>query len=380
MWTSPVLKLAFLTFLSISLSIQTGVEVSSVDSEYCSQDSDKSDAQCFRCADGKSWVKKCDGFDDCGDWSDEIATLCDNCSEDHLFECKWDGQSYCLDKAKYLCNGRVDCDDGSDELTSVCGECRDPEKDCLDSEKECLNPEKFECKWDGRSVCLSNEDNQCDGEIDCDDASDESHCDFCDHPEILHCKYDGNTVCLNRTIHECNGKGVCDDGSDELTSVCGECRDPEKDCLDSERECLDSDKFGCEWYGQSVCVDKTIHWCDGIADCDDGSDEAQCGACLDSDGEFECKWYGTSVCLRKSKYQCDGRIDDCDDGVDEDPDLCGNCDDPEKFECNVRGQILCLLKAKYQCDGMIDCEDGIDEQPYVCDDNDKDNDHHLYHP
>ena len=280
MWTSPLLKLAFLTFLSISLSIQTGVEVSSVDSEYCSQDSDKSDAQCFRCADGKSWVKKCDGFDDCGDWSDEIATLCDNCSEDHLFECKWDGQSYCLDKAKYLCNGRVDCDDGSDELTSVCGECRDQENDCLDSERECLDPEKF----------------------------------------------------------------------------------------------------GCEWYGQSVCVDKTIHWCDGIADCDDGSDEAQCGACLDSDGEFECKWYGTSVCLRKSKYQCDGRMEDCDDAVDEDPHLCGNCDDPEKFECNVRGQILCLLKAKYQCDGMIDCEDGIDEQPYVCDDNDKDNDHHLYHP
>ena len=121
--------------------------------------------------------------------------------------------------------------------------------------------------------------------------------------------------------------------------MCGECLDPEKGCLDPEKKCLDPDKF-------------------------------------------ECKWYGETVCLTKSKYQCDGRIDDCDDGVDELPALCGKCNDTEKFECDVKfhgqsqSQTFCLSKDHHQCNGVMDCEDGRDEQPSVCEEcckNDCDN-------
>ena len=69
MWTRPVLKLAFVTFLSFFLFIQ---EVSG------------------------------------------------QCLDPEQFECKSDDESVCLNKTTNQCNGEVDCDDGRDESPSVC--------------------------------------------------------------------------------------------------------------------------------------------------------------------------------------------------------------------------------------------------------------------
>ena len=58
--------------------------------------------------------------------------------------------------------------------------------------------------------------------------------------------------------------------------------------------------------------------------------------------------------------------------IDELPDLCGKCDDPEKFECDVKfhgqsqSQSFCLSKDNHQCNGVKDCEDGRDEDPSLC--------------
>ena len=103
--------------------------------------------------------------------SDEVAALCDNCSKDYLFKCQWSGQPFCLFETEYLCNGQIDCDDGSDESPSVCG--------------------TFKCPKNGEIISLKKSI-QCDGVAHCDDGSDEvtSLCDVtqrgndnCNDPE-----------------------------------------------------------------------------------------------------------------------------------------------------------------------------------------------------
>ncbi|KAF7699179.1 ST14 transmembrane serine protease matriptase a [Silurus meridionalis] len=127
----------------------------------CGDSSDERNCECspdmISCLNGlcKPMFWKCDGIDDCGDKTDEMN--CANCNKGQ-FAC---GNGACiLDKQR--CDGRNDCEDKSDEAdcgkSSVCQETN------------------FQCK-DGQ--CVTKENPECDGVQDCTDGSDENFCDVC---------------------------------------------------------------------------------------------------------------------------------------------------------------------------------------------------------
>ena len=82
--------------------------------------------------------------------------------------------------------------------------------------------DQFACS-DGLK-CISNE-YLCDGDADCNDASDESEsaCIECGtDPSKFTCELYGNEVCHDM-CYKCDGYNDCDDLSDELVSVCPNC-------------------------------------------------------------------------------------------------------------------------------------------------------------
>ncbi|KAM8903438.1 ST14 transmembrane serine protease matriptase a [Spinachia spinachia] len=99
---------------------------------------------------------KCDGVDDCGDLTDE--QNCGGCTSGQ-FTCK---NNKCVSEKKH-CDGTDNCGDGSDELN--CGR-SDAAIACSDLTYRCKNNE-----------CISKVNPECDGTADCEDGSDEENCD-----------------------------------------------------------------------------------------------------------------------------------------------------------------------------------------------------------
>ena len=83
----------------------------------------------------------CDGKAHCDNNADELASTCNNCSHPSLFRCpiyrnqvqpchkirfmeglQCTHLQVCILKSIYFCNGQADCDDASDEISSLCGE------------------------------------------------------------------------------------------------------------------------------------------------------------------------------------------------------------------------------------------------------------------
>ncbi len=92
--------------------------------------------------------------------------------------------------------------------------------------------------------------------------------------------------------------------------------------------------------------------CDTYIDCDDGSDEWNCGVYDDyicDDGE---------VLIEAGDVSCDS-IDDCEDFSDELG--CDGC---------LGDEVYCLVFDAYECavtcDGDDECDDGMDEDAYYC--------------
>ncbi|TSK49693.1 Suppressor of tumorigenicity 14 protein [Bagarius yarrelli] len=149
----------------------------------------------FTCVTSSMCISKelqCDGWNDCGDMSDEKKCQCE---EDH-FVC---ANGMC--KPKYwVCDQVNDCGDNSDEDNCTCGK------------------NQFRCS-DG--TCLP-QSASCNGKKDCADGSDEAACqlsagmcaDF-----TFNCN---SGQCVNKLNSECDKVTDCSDGSDEKNCNCGE--------------------------------------------------------------------------------------------------------------------------------------------------------------
>ncbi|XP_068173527.1 ST14 transmembrane serine protease matriptase a [Antennarius striatus] len=134
---------------------------------------------------------RCDGWNDCGDMSDEMSCKCNAKS----ITCQ---NGFCKSMF-WKCDGVDDCGDGSDEQN--CGGCGTGQLTCKN--KKCVSEKK-----------------RCDGRNDCGDGSDEVNCGSRGNcpANAYKCK---NNKCISKSSPECDGTRDCDDGSDEENCDCG---------------------------------------------------------------------------------------------------------------------------------------------------------------
>ncbi|XP_035513490.1 suppressor of tumorigenicity 14 protein homolog [Morone saxatilis] len=137
---------------------------------------------------------QCDGWNDCGDGSDEDGCTC----EASQMKCK---NGRCKPKF-WKCDGNDDCGDNTDEEN--CVKCKPEEFACRN--KRCI-PEKLKCN----------------GVDDCSDGSDESKCEkslvLQQCSEFTFRCTTGR--CISKLNPECDGEQDCEDGSDENSCQCG---------------------------------------------------------------------------------------------------------------------------------------------------------------
>lgn len=261
---------------------------------------------------------KCDGYDDCGDDSDEDGCTFRACRHGRFSctngRCVWNS---------FVCDFDDDCGDGSDERNC------DRNMTCANKNFTCANGKCIFDHW------------KCDGEDDCGDNSDEDSCNkaTCSSSEFT-CT---NNNCVPR-LHICDGDDDCGDRSDEDSELCAS-----KTCSNNQFTCSNRNCIPSRWR------------CDGDPDCSDSSDEEGCPMTVTPHTPPVCgqqMFRCTDGHCIKSLWHCD-KEEDCADGSDEEG-CPSNCSSSE-FACHDNG---CIPNSQ-RCDGTPNCRDGSDEAECV---------------
>ena len=180
----------------------------------------------------------CDGSADCPQATDEA-----HCSNDTVtakcrigeFPCERDDQYPRCVLSAFVCDGDPDCADGSDER--YCSN-----RDLTRQMEDCLG---FTCEDDGRCLPLAF---VCDGDGDCGDGSDERACIEETHQRV---STDPDSLNEPETSGSINKSDLQSLGTDSVQQSC------------------EKEQFRCNSGG---CVSDGF-LCDGVVDCEDGSDE-----------------------------------------------------------------------------------------------------------